>query len=371
MVKWISCQYADDFAGIGTTGLGVKRLQMAMPVGSRPRVQHLWACDKLRSSKTLIHHTDPPTLWLDNVLGKDRNKLPALVRKSRTGSLDLYSFTGPCQGWSQAGDMAGDQDPRSRLALVGIATVQALKPKAFMSENVSTLATCSKFKRFFDYLIKQLKDCGYAVHWEVLSSRPYVPQIRRRLYIFGIKQVLLRTRTMNVPMFPDPPIGFSPSLASLIMPLPTQLWLPHPPIRKFDMYNNVINAYKAVSATINPFKKPVIIDAGSSPKYSSYRVDEAQTLTRTRASQAGGYWCSTKGGGLDPTEMAAIQGFEPSEFPWKEVYLSHSAAGSLLGNAQTLPLVTDCLCHLLFHSSQIDYDTFKHLKRTLKFQVPS
>ena len=78
----------------------------------------------------------------------------------------------------------------------------------------------------------------------------------------------------------------------------------------------------------------------------------------TRTSQRG-YWCSTKGGYLTIDELAAIQGFTATSFPWKEAGLSEHAAGAAIGNGQTFSLVADLVPHVLFHSSIITLDQFK------------
>jgi site-specific DNA-cytosine methylase len=361
MVKWARCSYADDFSGAGTLGLGLKRCAAALPCIARPVLDHVFSCDKLRASKKMIMHVDPPRLWLENVQGPVRNQV-AQLRQAKT--LNVYQFTAPCQGWSAAGNQEGADDPRSLLALAGVATIQVLLPGAFISENVTQLLTNANFKRFFDMMINKLKNAGpgYKVCFKVMSSKPYVPQARNRLYIIGIKNTKLRQRNHGVPFFPNPPVNICPSIISLLTPLRAG-WKAHPDKADGGKYANVIQAYREVKDTVNPFKVPVIIDCGSSPRYSSFRISEAPTLTRTRSSQKDGYWCSTKGGGLDATELAKLQGFEPDEFPWKEVGLSHSAAGGLMGNAQTLPLVADILCHVLFHSSQIDFETFQTMKK--------
>ena len=361
MVKWTKCTYADDFSGAGTLGLALMRCAKSLPLSKRPVLDHVFSCDKLRASKKLIHHVDPPRLWLDDVQSPQRADVMGL---SKAAPLNIYQWTAPCQGWSSCGNQGGAEDPRSRLALVGCAAVQVLQPDAFISENVAALVVNKKFKPFFNLLLTKLTNAGYKVVVKVCSSEPYVPQTRKRAYIVGVKHTKLRVRAQGVPFFPDPPVGICPTLRSLINPLPSTQWLPHPSARKDELkYKNVIQAYKDVKDSVNPFRVPIIVDCGSSPVFSSFRVNEAPTLTRTRSGQKDGYWCSTKGGGLDATELGKLQGFEPEEFPWKEVGLSRAAAGGVMGNAQTLPLVADIVCHLLFHSCQIDFETFELMKR--------
>ena len=140
MVKWTKLSYGDDFAGCGTK-LAAKRLVRALPASQRPKLDHVFSCDKLRASRKLIAHMmDPPRLMMSDVT----TQRSLLIAHHGTKNMDVYSadMDGALpEGWSVAGLQRGQDDPRSQVMMVGLATIENLKykPKTFMSENVPTL----------------------------------------------------------------------------------------------------------------------------------------------------------------------------------------------------------------------------------------
>jgi len=357
-----SFKYASDFTGLGTCGLCVKGLVKLMPGLFVP--EHIFSCDTLRESAKFVNFVDPPRTFYKNVLRRD------LGPPATAPVLDLFSWTAPCQGLSPAGLQQGSQDPRTRLALVSVAFIQKYQPKAFIMENVPALATHMKFRIYWNFLRKELEECGYKVVFKMVNSASYVPQNRTRLYMIGVRNDLLRNDSLRskVPWFPLPPSTRIPKfhLSNIIMPVPESKWQPHPP--KTDAaglhYKNVMNAYRKLSPGMNPFKVPVVIDFKSSERFASHRVEETPTLTRTRAGQFG-YWCSTKGAPLDLVEMAMLQGFSPDDLPYEEAGITQNQMAMMLGNGQTLPVVMDILVHLLFHSGSLNYQHFCELKLEL------
>jgi site-specific DNA-cytosine methylase len=361
-------KYASDFSGLGTCGLSVKGLAKLMPGLFLP--VHIFSCDTLRESDKFINFTDPPSKFFKDVLRRD------LGPPATAPVLDLFSWTAPCQGLSQAGLQQGSQDPRTRLALASVAFIQKYQPKAFMMENVPTLATHMKFRFYWNFLRKELAK-GYKIVFKMVNSASYVPQNRTRLYMIGVRNDLLRRDDNHnkVPWFPLPPSTRIPKfhLSNIIMPMPESKWQPHPAEKDAAglYYRNVMNAYRKLSPGQNPFKVPVVIDFKSSERFASHRVDETPTLTRTRAGQFG-YWCSTKGAPLDLVEMAMLQGFSPDDLPYEEAGITQNQVAMMLGNGQTLPVVMDILVHLLFHSGSLNYKNLRELKLNLykEWRVP-
>ena len=344
--------YGCDFAGLGTMGLGLKKYAESNAIGVDITVAHVFSCDKSRASKKFIEYTDKPAFWYNNILGR-------VLVGNAAKSLSVYSFTAPCQGLSPAGKQHGDKDPRTCLALCSIAYLEKYTPKSFMSENVSALAKQKKFEVFFKFLLSSLEKAGYVVGWKILNSCHYVPQNRERVYIMGVRTDVRRKLTRGVSLFPEPPSKPLLRLADIVKPVPATLWKTHP-ITKNDG-KNVMNAYRKVQSEINPFMTPIVVDAKASESFTSHRVNESPTLTRTRCASFG-YWCSTKGSYLDIDEFITLQGFNRTDVPWREAGLTKSAIAGALGNGQTLSVVSDLLPHLLFHSSQITYAQFESMK---------
>ena len=134
-VRKKTISFGSDFAGIGTVGIALKKL-FSDPTLNLV-LDHLFSCDKARFAKQIIEYNHPPKHWDNDVLTRD---LTWLMPKT----LGLYSFTAPCQGLSSAGLQLGAADPRTRLALNGVAVVIEKLPKAFMMENVVPLVTHTK-----------------------------------------------------------------------------------------------------------------------------------------------------------------------------------------------------------------------------------
>ena len=324
---------------------------------------HKFSCDKAGASKAIIALTDPSDRFDKDILKRNIAELTAEVG---CGNLSLYSFTSPCQGLSLAGKQGGAKDSRTQLVFSGILAVQKLKPHAFILENVSALCKLAKFRKLFQFIVKQLETAGYKVEHNVLNSAPYTAQNRSRLYMVGIRNDKVRTQLRGVPLFPaDVPV--QRSISDCVVPLPPGQWKLHPDPKSDSLgYTNVMAAYKSLEESgTNPFITPCVIDGGSSPKFQNFRIGGCPTLTHTRAS-AGRYWCSTKGGYLTVDEMAELQGFSKKEFPWREAGLTPSAAGALLGNAQTLSLLKNLIPHVMFHASLCDFSQFSRMKEFLR-----
>lgn len=102
--------------------------------------------------------------------------------------IDLVVGGPPCQGFSVAGRMDKD-DPRSKLVLTYCSVVEKLKPKAFVMENVKSLATLSKFEDVRNEIISRMTEAGYQVFMQVLNAKDFgVPQSRERVFFIGTKQ---------------------------------------------------------------------------------------------------------------------------------------------------------------------------------------
>lgn len=102
-------------------------------------------------------------------------------------SVDVIIAGPPCQGFSLTGPRNFD-DKRNTLYLSVIKAVKALKPKAFLIENVPGFATLYK-GRIKDEIIKRFNKMGYNVNVRVLCAADYdVPQMRKRVFFVGVKK---------------------------------------------------------------------------------------------------------------------------------------------------------------------------------------
>jgi len=92
----------------------------------------------------------------------------------------------PCQGFSQGGVRSADRKINYLYREFDRA-LRAIKPKAFMVENVSGMRR-SDLNHLLKNQLTRFRLAGYRVTWKILKSEDYgVPQERRRLFIVGIR----------------------------------------------------------------------------------------------------------------------------------------------------------------------------------------
>ncbi len=103
---------------------------------------------------------------------------------------DILTGGFPCQPFSVGGKGLGDKDPgKGNLGRVACDIIEAVKPKAFMLENVKGL-THKKNIGFLRELVSMLS-VNYIVSYEVIDCSDYgVPQKRERVFIVGIRKDL-------------------------------------------------------------------------------------------------------------------------------------------------------------------------------------
>ncbi len=105
------------------------------------------------------------------------------------GELDILDGSPPCQGFSMAGKRRLD-DPRNRLFEEYVRFLKAIRPKAFVMENVPGLVT-GKMRAIFHEMVKALTDAGYEVRGRILNAAHYgVPQSRKRVILIGFRKDL-------------------------------------------------------------------------------------------------------------------------------------------------------------------------------------
>lgn len=103
------------------------------------------------------------------------------------GQLDVLDASPPCQGFSTAGSRELD-DGRNDLYLEFSRLLRALKPKAFVMENVAGMVK-GKMKLVFAEILRDLRSGGYFVSARMLNAMYFgVPQSRPRLIFVGIRK---------------------------------------------------------------------------------------------------------------------------------------------------------------------------------------
>jgi DNA (cytosine-5)-methyltransferase 1 len=116
--------------------------------------------------------------------------------KSLRGKVDVIVGGPPCQGFSIAGKRIID-DPRNSLYRHYIETVEVIRPKYVVIENVPTIRTMGDGK-IANAIIQDLENLGYEVRVMTVNASDYgVPQNRKRAFFIA-------KRGSTPVVFPDP-----------------------------------------------------------------------------------------------------------------------------------------------------------------------
>lgn len=101
---------------------------------------------------------------------------------------DLFTYSSPCQDFSNAGKMAGGEKgsgTRSSLLWECEKAIRAKMPK-YLLENVANLVS-KKFIGTFQNWLNVLSELGYTNYWQILNAKDYgVPQNRKRVFVVSI-----------------------------------------------------------------------------------------------------------------------------------------------------------------------------------------
>ncbi|RJO76691.1 DNA (cytosine-5-)-methyltransferase [Nocardia panacis] len=120
--------------------------------------------------------------WVVN--GNQDGDVTSAKWTSLSGEVDIVHGGPPCQPFSIAGRQKGADDTRDMWPEL-VRCIRAVKPRAFVAENVPALAS----KKFAPYVQSQIIDMlSYRYHIKMLMLRAEdfgVPQIRRRVVFVG------------------------------------------------------------------------------------------------------------------------------------------------------------------------------------------
>jgi DNA (cytosine-5)-methyltransferase 1 len=149
-----------------------------------------WSGIKVIAAVEADHHATA-TYSYNHIDGKILTKDIIDVKVSDFGVRDksepLIMFGGPpCQGFSTSNQRTrSSANPLNWLYREYVRLVSEVKPEWLVFENVRGLLETENGV-FLDYVIKDLKDLGYCLSWDVLNAKDFgVPQDRSRLFIIG------------------------------------------------------------------------------------------------------------------------------------------------------------------------------------------
>lgn len=148
-----------------------------------------------------------------NYLNKDEIELGDITKISYLPlNLDIVVGGVPCQPWSVAGVLKGFEDPRGRLWFDVIRLVGNSKPKSFIFENVSGLAS-PKNRGNLELILGEFAQIGYCVKWKILNAYDFgLPQNRERVFIVGIRKDLDKCQDYQFPL----PLNIHPKVLNIL-----------------------------------------------------------------------------------------------------------------------------------------------------------
>jgi len=100
--------------------------------------------------------------------------------------VDILHLSPPCQVWSPAHTIAGQNDEKNMAALLSCSgLIQKIRPRVFTLEQTFGMLH-SRFELFFNGLVGGFTDHGYSVRWGVINFNTWgLCQPRRRLVMVG------------------------------------------------------------------------------------------------------------------------------------------------------------------------------------------
>ncbi|TBZ12191.1 DNA cytosine methyltransferase [Rhizobium leguminosarum] len=160
------------FSGCGGLDIGFDRAGF----------KHVASYDILPEAEEVLNAAHPD--W--KVFAGDNGDVTQVNWKQYRGEIDVLHGGPPCQPFSHAGHQNGSDDERDMVPELIRAALEA-KPRAFILENVSGLAT----KKFASYVKKVIFDAvegQYHVHSFLLEAADFgVPQRRKRVFFVGFR----------------------------------------------------------------------------------------------------------------------------------------------------------------------------------------
>jgi DNA (cytosine-5)-methyltransferase 1 len=240
----------------------------------------------------------------------------------------------PCQPFSLAGvskkNSLGrrhgfDDEHQGNLFFEIEKIIRHHRPAAFLLENVKHLQRHDQ-GRTFQVIRRTLeKDLGYTIDWKIISSAPWVPQKRERIFIAGFREDAGFSFDGFAQMVP--PEAEWPKLGSILQShnevdakytLTPRLW-------------EYLRAYRAKHEKAgNGFGYSLFGPEGVARTLSArYHKDGSEILIAQK---------DTRPRRLTPVECARLMGFEHGPRKW-EIPVSDTQAYRQFGNAVAVPVV--------------------------------
>jgi DNA (cytosine-5)-methyltransferase 1 len=240
-----------------------------------------------------------------------------------------------------------DPRPEGCIQHYIIQYIKANRPTVFVLENVKNFLSKTHIQRF-QAILTELTDIlnddmrqAYNVRFQVFDSSDFgVPQTRERVYILG-------RRTDKMTGHDESPIDAlkcqKPSLRKFLNLPVADTQLSNDALLREAHNATAVRNLKMAFATMDSMglqlKDDVVVDVARGQGLTMM-VDMCPTITKSRG-QGRGLFLTSVGRRLTVSELARLQGFEPSWYNWQGI--SPSAAGALIGNSMTIPVLAAVL----------------------------
>lgn len=311
-----SFRFIDLFAGIGGLRLGFES------IGGHCAFTSEW---DLNSQKTYaLNFPDNHPIAGDV---REYSKDPSLVPEH-----DVLLAGFPCQPFSIAGVSKKNAlgrphgflcDTQGTLFFDTAQIIAHHRPPAFVLENVKNLESHDQGRTFATIINVLENELGYNVQHRVISSAPWVPQKRERVFIVGFREpTAFDFRALKLP-----PPGQGPKLGSILQPhdevdpkytLTPRLW-------------EYLQGYKAKHQA-----------AGNGFGFSLFGPDDVARTLSARYYKDGSEILIDQPGKrprrLTPLECARLMGFEQPGRKFR-IAVSDTQAYRQFGNAVVVPVV--------------------------------
>ena len=312
----IPFRFIDLFAGIGGLRLGFQS------IGGHCVFTSEW--DKNAQETYRRNFRD------NHLLGGDVREFSENPERIPEHDVLLAGF--PCQPFSIAGVSKKNAlgrphgflcDTQGTLFFDTAQIIAHHRPAAFVLENVKNLESHDKGKTFATIMNVLRNELGYHVQARVISSAPWVPQKRERIFIVGFRE---RTQ-FDLHELEIPSSAFGPKLGSILdrhedvdpkYTLTERLW-------------EYLQAYKAKHNA-----------KGNGFGYSLFGPNDVARTLSARYYKDGSEILIDQPGKrprrLTPQECARLMGFEHGDRRW-QIHVSDTQAYRQFGNAVVVPVV--------------------------------
>ena len=113
----------------------------------------------------------------------------SLIDWSQVPDFDLFTYSSPCQDFSNAGQQKGGEEgsgTRSSLLWECRRAIAAKHPKYLLFENVANIVSKKHCAVFYQWQL-ELEQLGYANFAKVLNATDFtIPQNRKRIFVFSV-----------------------------------------------------------------------------------------------------------------------------------------------------------------------------------------